>query len=65
MGEIINFNKAKKARAKDDAKARAAQNRVAHGQPKAMTDLFRAKLEKAREEHESHKLDKPGPKTPK
>lgn len=33
--EIVNLNKARKARARDAAKARAAENRVAFGRTKA------------------------------
>jgi hypothetical protein len=61
MGEIINLNKARKAKAKDAAKVKAIENRVSHGQPKGTTDLFRAKLEQTRQAHEGHKLDKPKP----
>ena len=35
MAEIINLNKARKARARVDAKADAAANRAAHGRTKA------------------------------
>ena len=37
MAEIVNFNKARKARDKAAAKTRAAENRAAHGRPKADT----------------------------
>jgi hypothetical protein len=35
MAEVINLNKARKARAKAEAKTRAEQNRAAHGVTKA------------------------------
>ena len=35
MAEIVNLNKARKARAKADAEAQAAANRVKHGRSKA------------------------------
>ena len=35
MAEIVNLNKARKARAKQEAKAQAAANRVKHGRNKA------------------------------
>ena len=35
MSEIINLNQARKARAKAQAKAQAAQNRIAHGRTKS------------------------------
>jgi hypothetical protein len=50
MAEPINLNKVRKARAKSDAKAQAAQNRVIHGLPKAARDLAAAREAKARAE---------------
>ena len=35
MGEIVNLNKTRKARAKQDAQAVAAANRAKHGRSKA------------------------------
>lgn len=35
MAEIVNLNKARKARAKDEAEAKAAANRAKHGRSKA------------------------------
>lgn len=35
MAEIVNLNKARKARAKADAEAQAAASRVKHGRSKA------------------------------
>ena len=35
MGEIINLNQARKARARADARTTAAENRAAHGRSKA------------------------------
>jgi hypothetical protein len=35
MGEVINLNRARKARDKAEAKANAASNRAAHGRTKA------------------------------
>jgi len=49
MAEIINLNQARKARAKADAKAAAAGNRVAHGRTKAertAADKERARAER-------------------
>ena len=37
MAEIVNLKKARKARDKATAKARAAENRVAHGRTGAQT----------------------------
>lgn len=45
MGEIVNFNKARKARDKAAAKSRAETNRAAHGRTK--TDRAQSEAEKA------------------
>jgi hypothetical protein len=57
MAEPINLNKARKARAKADAKAKAAQNRVVHGLPKAVRDLAAAREAKAKSDLASRKRD--------
>ncbi len=47
---VVNLNRAKKARTKADAKAKAAENRVAFGRTKgekAATKLEAAKAERA------------------
>lgn len=49
MGEIVNLNRARKARAKAQDKAQAAANRVAHGRTKAeksVTSLERRRTDK-------------------
>ena len=58
MAEIINLNKARKARARADDKAQAATNRSAHGRSKGERDQARAErshldqvLDGARIEH--------------
>jgi hypothetical protein len=48
VSEPINFNKAKKARAKADAKSQAAQNRVRFGRTKAEKTVSKLEAEKAR-----------------
>ena len=50
MTEPINLNKTRKARAKADKKAEAAQNRVRFGCTKAQRELEKAEAEKARRE---------------
>lgn len=44
MGEVVNLNKARKARAKTEARTAATTNRAGHGQSKA----DRAAVEKER-----------------
>ena len=57
MAEPINLNKARKARAKVEAKAQAAQNRAVHGLPKAVRDLSAARAAKARDALSSKKRE--------
>ena len=57
MAEIINLNKARKARAKSEAKASAAENRVRHGRTKADKTLDAARTEKAARELESKRRE--------
>jgi hypothetical protein len=52
MAEIINLNKARKAKARADAKTEAAANRASHGQTKG--ERAQADAEKA---HLNHVLD--------
>jgi len=48
MAEPINLNKARKARAKADAKAKGAQNRALFGVRKAEKTVSRLEAERAR-----------------
>ena len=57
MAELINLNKARKARAKSEAKATAAQNRVRFGRTKADRDLQAARTDKATRELESNRRE--------
>ena len=50
MAEIINLNKARKARDKAEAKVVAETNRMEHGVPNAERD--RAGVERDRRDHE-------------
>lgn len=47
MGEIVNLNRARKARDKAADKVAASANRAAHGQTKAQRLLTRAERERA------------------
>lgn len=57
MGEIINLNKARKARARDDKKAAAEQNRTSFGRTRAEKTLTRAEREKQDRDLSGHKRD--------
>jgi len=47
VSEPVNLNRARKARAKADDRAKAAQNRVVFGRTRAEKDLAEARREKA------------------
>lgn len=47
MSEPVNLNRVRKARARADAKAKAAENRIVFGRGKAETSLADARRDKA------------------
>ena len=57
MSEIVNLNKARKARARADRKARADANAVKFGRTKAEKSLDEAKAKKARSDLDAHRRD--------
>ena len=57
MAEIVNLNRARKARDKAAAKADAAANRVAHGLTKAQRDTAKAERERASRLLDQSKLE--------
>jgi hypothetical protein len=57
MAEIINFKRAKKAKARATADEKAAANRVTHGTPKTVRDLAKARREKDAGKVDAHKID--------
>ena len=57
MAELVNFNKAKKARAKAAGKAQASQNRVKFGQAKGEKAAAKLEAERARRELEGKKRE--------
>jgi hypothetical protein len=46
MAEIVNLNRARKARDKAAAKAEASANRITHGLTKAQRDMAKAERER-------------------
>jgi len=46
MAEIVNLNRARKAKARSEAQATAAANRVAHGRTKAEKQAVQAETER-------------------
>jgi hypothetical protein len=57
MAELINFNKARKAKARADGKTQAAENRVKFGRAKADKAATQLEIERARRELEGKKRD--------
>jgi hypothetical protein len=59
MGDIVNLNKARKARAKAAQDKGAAEHRVAFGQTKGAKMTLKDRLEKARRELDQMRREKP------
>jgi hypothetical protein len=58
MGEVINLNQVRKARAKAEAAKDADNNRVLHGTPKTLKKKTRSDQQKSQKTHAGKKLDK-------
>ena len=56
MGEIVNLRQRRKAQARRDAEAAAAENRAKFGRPKAERDHRKAEDARARTAHDARKL---------
>lgn len=57
MADPINLNKARKARARTDAKAQAAENRVRFGRTGAQKKLSKLEAERAKHAQEQKKRE--------
>jgi hypothetical protein len=57
MAEIVNLNRARKAKAKAEAEKTAANNRVKHGTPKHLRKLGQAERKKAEAEIDAKRLE--------
>jgi hypothetical protein len=57
MAEIINLNRARKAKTKADKDKAAEANRVLHGTPKAVRNLAEARKDKADQGLTGHRLE--------
>jgi hypothetical protein len=55
MAEIVNLRRARKAKTKAELDKAAEANRIAHGAPKAVRNLGKARAEKAARELDAHK----------
>ncbi|MEI9963681.1 MAG: DUF4169 family protein [Caulobacteraceae bacterium] len=58
MGETINLNRARKAKARQDAEAKAAGNRARFGRTKAERSLEAARAEKAARDLDAGKRER-------
>jgi hypothetical protein len=54
---VVNLNKARKARARKDAEAKAAQNRLSFGRTKAEKALTTARNDKLARDTDAHKRE--------
>lgn len=57
MGEIVNLNRARKARDKAQDKARAAANRIAYGRTGVEKESARIERERAERHIDGHKRE--------
>ena len=57
MAEIINLRTARKAKARQEAEARAAEQRIRHGQTRIQRDREKAAADKIRRILDGAKLD--------
>ena len=55
---IVNFNKARKAKARADAETKAAENRGKFGRTKAQKQLDKARAEKAQRDLDAGKRER-------
>ena len=57
MGPVVNLRTARKQAKRRQAGQNAAQNRLVHGQPKAVKALARAQREQAQRVVEQHRIE--------
>ena len=60
MAEIVNLNRARKAKAKAEKIEKAAANRALHGTPKSLRKLSDAQKTQAQQRLNGHELDSGG-----
>ncbi len=58
MAELVNLNRARKAKARTDAEAKAAENRTRFGRTKAERQLDKARAEKAARDIDAGKRER-------
>ena len=60
MSAPVNLNRARKARARDEARRRADANALRHGRTKAEREARAAEAERAARRHDGHRRDPSG-----
>ena len=58
MVEIVNLNRARKAKERAEKEKTAQTNRVLHGTPKTLRNLQKARKDKADQGLSGHKMEK-------
>jgi hypothetical protein len=61
MAEIVNLRRARKTKARAEKGKAAEANRVAHGAPKAVKELAKARKDQAEQRLAGHRLEKDEP----
>jgi hypothetical protein len=56
MAEIVNLRTVRKSAGRQRAEKHAAENRLAHGRPKAERDLAQARADKASHDLDQHRI---------
>jgi len=59
MADIVNLNRVRKAKVREEAQSRAEANRLAFGRPKAVKDEARRLADLAERELDGKKIDGP------
>lgn len=57
MPDIVNLNRARKAKTRETAKAKASENRAAFGRTKAERDVEKARVEKEQRDLEGKRRE--------
>jgi hypothetical protein len=60
MAEVVNLRQARKRAERQKKQARAEENRLVHGQPKAIREQKRAAEKKAARDLEAHRIVRDG-----
>ncbi|WGW02733.1 DUF4169 family protein [Tropicibacter oceani] len=57
MSKVVNLNKVRKSRARDEKRREGDANAARHGLSKAQKDLAKARAEKARRDLDGHEVE--------